>query len=92
MSVVEKMRNETQYLITLVKQLTPFIHNYKAVSDKLHPKLGNSSSVGPDGQSLDNMNQVRHIITRRVITRPVIARRVITRRIIARRVITRSAL
>lgn len=58
MSVVEKMRNETQYLITLVKQLTPFIHNYKAVSDKLHPKLGTSSSSGPDGQSLDNMNQI----------------------------------
>ena len=62
MSVVEKMRNETQYLITLVKQLTPFIHNYKAVSDKLHPKLGTSSSSGPDGQSLDNMNQVRGLI------------------------------
>ena len=68
MSVVEKMRNETQYLITLVKQLTPFIHNYKAVSDKLHPKLGTSSSSGPDGQSLDNMNQVRGLIGHFLVT------------------------
>lgn len=54
MSVVDKMNNETQYLITLVKQLTPFIHNYKAVSDRIHPKLGTSSG----GNSMDNMNQV----------------------------------
>ena len=62
MSVVERIKNETQYLITFVKQLTPFIHNYKAVSDKIHPKLGTSSSVGPDGQSLNSMSQVREIL------------------------------
>ena len=62
MSVVEKMRAETQYLITLVKQLTPFIHNYKAVSAKIHPNLGGSSasfSQSRNGQSVDSMSQVQ---------------------------------
>eukprot|EP00116_Pleurobrachia_bachei_P008334 sb/3468596/ len=61
MSVVEKMRAETQYLITLVKQLTPFIHNYKAVSAKIHPNLGGSSgsfNQTRNGQSVDSMSQI----------------------------------
>ena len=52
MSVLERMKNETHYLITLVKQLAPFIHNYKAVSAKIHPKLSDSSG------GLNNMTQV----------------------------------
>jgi len=52
MSVLERMKNETHYLITLVKQLAPFIHNYKAVSAKIHPKLSDSAG------GLNNMTQI----------------------------------